>query len=111
MDRVCTRRYLNYHFLTSNVVDVHVVVIRVINTCDVSLAWTHAQSGDSLCSASKTVLAYTFHGVCVPDMEGGFGSTLTCYNKVSTTLSLADRKICNVILVVWPISLVLFLSF
>ena len=111
MNRVCSRRYLNYHFLTRNIVDIHVMVIRVVNACDIPLAWTHAQSGDSLCRTSKTILANTLHSIRIPDMEGRFGSTFTCSNKVPTTLSLAHREICNVILMVRPISLVLFLSF
>jgi len=83
------------------------VVIRVINAADVSSTRRDAQGCHASRFTAKVEGSQALHGVGVPDMDGRLLSDLTSGDDVA--LALANRQVCNIILMHRPVVFILLL--
>jgi len=69
-DGIRSSRELKEHLLALNVVNIHSMVIALVNTSNISLAWTDGKSGYTLCLSTQVELSQRLHVGSIPDMDG-----------------------------------------
>ena len=106
INRIRSSRELHEHLLSVDIVDVHDVVIALVNSGNILLARTDGESRTTLSFGSQTEVSKRFHGICIPNMDRGHLAAFSGCNDVpSLTSSNIDAS--NVILMEWPVFLVL----
>lgn len=106
-DGISSCRKSQKHLLSLNIVDIHVVIIALINTGNISLAWTNWQSCNTFGAISKWKLSNWTHCQSIPYMTSRKLSTLTSGNNISE-LSSSNIKSCDIILMERVVLHVLF---
>lgn len=83
MDGVSTSWESKKHLFPLNVVDIHVVIIALINSSNISLTWTNRKSSYTLRWWAKWELSNWLHCQSIPDMTCRKFTAFTCGNNIS----------------------------
>jgi len=83
------------HFFSLNIINVHIMIIALVNSCDISLAWRDRESSYSFSFVSKLEASNWLHCDIIPNMNCWQFSTLSSHNNISklTTSSVNGRDV------------------
>ncbi len=90
---------LKKHFFSLDIINVHCMLIALVNSCNISLARTDWKSGYSFCLSSKLEACNRLHSNIVPNMNSWQFSAFSCYNNVSK-FTASGINGCYIILVI-----------